>query len=354
MRELTPSEHRTLLAILALPGSTERERIRWSHLPSSTYNVVKRRLYAQGWVEDRWVPQPGPLGFSEVELRLERPFAAERGSLERVQSSDLSRVLLWSGVHGVLSVAFREDAGDAPGGHLGQGRDFVVRARPREGSVPVYFDYSGLWARFAGETIPPEYPRGLDLRPAPAPDRERAAARRAVGGLGPPDAEETSHRWTNLLRLPRSQRRAVVGGLVSARSLPNLARLPPWEGRRLGEVLLVVGRARDRSAPSRLLNALTKDRGVFPFLFAEGHGSVLLAGIGQTSARDPGRVPVRSARGSVLSTINAHLDQVEVLIEPVEGLRAVVDHRYASLFAGDLPFPPVGRGETTTKAAPHR
>lgn len=342
MRELTDAEYRTLLSMLALPEATERDRIRSSGLPSSTYNVVKRRLYGQGWATDRWVPQPGPIGCSSVEVRLDRPFASERLRMEEGFRGEKSCVLLWSGVHCLLSVHFWRS--EPPREEVRPGRGaaeapatFRLAASTRGGSIPVYFDYSGLWARYGGERTPAAYPRGLDLASPPAPPRERRAAELSVLSGPRPDAEETSDRWTSLLRLPRSQRRAVEEGLVRARCVPNFAALPAMDGRRIGEVVIVLGQlGPSRGSPS-LFNALTKDCGVFPFLFIEGGGKVLFAGAGQTSAREPGRVPLRSSRRSVLATVNEHLDRVEFLVEPVESLQEIVAHRYAGLFPSGSP-----------------
>ena len=73
----------------------------------------------------------------------------------------------------------------------------------------------------------------------------------------------------------------------------------------------------------------------FPFLFAEAEGRVLLAGLGQTRASEPGRVPIASADRSIMSVINEHLEPADVLIEPVEAIEETVSHRYPH----DLPGP---------------
>ncbi len=332
MRELTDAEYRTLLAVLSYPEETEQSRLRRSGLPSSTYHVAKRRLYELGWASDRWVPQPGPLGLRGVEITLSRPFSGDRGPLEARLQEDATCVLLWSGVHCVLSVRFLRSEG-APTGKR------AVRPMPAElarlevlredptAMLPVYFDFAGLWAHFGAEAPPEGYPRGLDLRSPAVSAQERHAALQALLRGNEPEAHWTAHRWTSLLRLPRSQRRAVQRGTISAWTFPQLSEIPPMEGRRIGEVIFVVG-STHKGGPTDLLNALTKECGVFPFLFVSAGGRTLVGGVGQTSGRSPGRVTLRSARRPVLGVVHQHLEQVEILIEPVESLRAIVPHRY--------------------------
>ena len=332
MRELTDAEYRTLLAVLSYPEENEQSRIRRSGLPSSTYHVAKRRLYELGWASDRWVPQPGPLGLGGVEIVLSRPFSGDRGPLEAKLQEDPTCVLLWSGVHCMLSVRFLRSE-SAPSGKRAARRApselarlEVLRDDPMA-MLPVYFDYAGLWAHFGSEAPPKGYPRGLDLRSPAVPAQERRAALHALRRGNEPEAPWTARRWTSLLRLPRSQRRAVQRGTIAAWTFPQLSQIPPMDGRRIGEVIFVVG-SHLKGGPTDLLNALTKDCRAFPFLFASAGGRTLLGGVGQTSATSPGRVTLRSARRPVLGVVHQHLEQVEVLIEPVESLRAVVSHRY--------------------------
>lgn len=316
-----------MLAILTNPRATERERILRSGLPSSTYNVARRRVYAQGWLRDLLVPNPGPCGFAGVELRLARPSRSVREEFLRSWADDPECVLLWAGLHaalgifmrsGPLGVAERADSDGVPGG--------TVQIGSGHGSLPVYFDYSGLWARFGGAPAPDGYPAGLDAESRPATRRALASAT-GLMRTGPADSTDRP-RWTNLLRLPRSPRRALEERTVQSRTVLDVFHLPAFRDRRLGEVVLIEGRLRPDATDPRLLNSLTQDCGVFPFLLAASEDRLIMAGVGQTSATGPGRIPVPSARRSVMGTLTDAMDPAEVLIEPVEAIEEIVPHRY--------------------------
>jgi hypothetical protein len=339
VRELTSAEYRTILAILGHPSATETERIRSSQLPSSTYNVVRRRVFDAGWLADVMVPNPGACGFGAVELSLARPALSHRDELVRSWSSDAECVLLWTGLHAVLGIFFRARAPDRSSETATRDGTFRVVARRSGGSVPVYFDYSGLWARFGGEPPRPGYPAGLDAAAATADHRALAAATTLFRPGRTADAG--APRWTSMFRLTRSPRRALEEGLAQTRTVLRPWALPPYDGRRVGELLLIEGRLRAGTTATRLLGWLTGECAVFPFLLAEGDGRVLIAGLGQTSATALGRVPVPSARRPVMSALTDHLDPVDLLIEPVESVQEQVGHRYP----GRLPGlgPPVGR-----------
>ncbi|HUI38286.1 MAG TPA: hypothetical protein VLY85_01505 [Thermoplasmata archaeon] len=329
MRELTVAEYRTILSILAHPTASERDRIRLSRLPSSTYNVVRKRVFDEGWLSDSLVPNPGPCGFSGVELLLSRPSLSSRELLVQSWGGDPECVLLWAGVHAVFGIFFRgrtRAPARGPGSEGPEAAVFRVFVGRRGGVIPAYFDYSGLWARFGRQPPPPSYPSGLDPESDPAERRGLAAAQvlvRAGAGAAP-----VTPRWINLLRLPRSPRRALERGIVQSRTILNLFHLPPFEGRRIGELVLIQGRLRDGSTAHGPLGALVSQCAVYPFLVAEAEGNLLLAGVGQTRSVGPGRVLVPAARRPVLKTLGEHLDPANVLIEPVEAVEEPIGHRY--------------------------
>ncbi|MCI4367304.1 MAG: hypothetical protein L3K08_06095, partial [Thermoplasmata archaeon] len=122
------------------------------------------------------------------------------------------------------------------------------------------------------------------------------------------------------------------------------ARVPPYDGRRLGEVIFVHGVLRPGRSASGLLEVLTTRCGVYPFLLAESEGKLLLAGVGQTLVEGHGRLPAPSARAPVTPVLSEHLDHAEIFMEPGESLRKVVDHRYGGRgeSADPGPLPPKG------------
>ncbi len=291
--------------------------------------MVRRRAYEQGWLSDILVPNPGPCGFAGVELRLTRPPSSVREGRLRDWSNDSQCVLLWAGLHALFGIFFLSAPRPPPSQSSAPeatSPEFRVRVEPQAGSIPAYFDYSGLWARFGGQPPPPAYPAGLDTSSDPPLHRALAAASKLLRSGEARSPEQP--RWTNLFRFPRSPRRALEEGAVQPRTILNIARLPPYEGRRIGEFILIQGRLRAGATVRRLLNFLTAECGVYPFLMAESGGQLILAGVGQMRSEGPGRVPVPSARRPVLAAVTDEVDPADVLIEPVEAVEERVRHRY--------------------------
>ncbi|MCI4330586.1 MAG: hypothetical protein L3K19_01905 [Thermoplasmata archaeon] len=335
MRELSPAEFRAALAILANPGTTERERIRSSGLASSTYNVARRRIYAEGWLYDTIVPDPGPCGFAAIEFLLARPTLAQRSVQSERWSSDPECVLLWAGVHVLFGIFFRQtEAGPRPvqdplAGDERAAQLLVVRG---SGSVPVFYDYSGLWARFGGAEPPAGYPRGLRTSSETAARRSLLLAQ---GRIRTDRQRTASHALSaESVHEHHDPRAEDLAAVIQPRSMLSLARVPPFGRRRIAEVIFVRGSLRASARPSQLLNELTADCQVYPFLFAEASGKVLFAGLGQTDSERPGRVPVPSAARPVMSVLSRYLDPADVLIEPVEAIEERVAHRYPERFPG--------------------
>ena len=105
---------RTVLAVLAHPSATERQRIRWSGIPSSTYNTVRRRIFAEGWLAEVLVPNPGSCGFRvESSSSWSVPSISVRSDLAEHWQTDRECVLLWAGIHAVFGIFFRH-AGPHP------------------------------------------------------------------------------------------------------------------------------------------------------------------------------------------------------------------------------------------------
>lgn len=324
MRELTPAEYQVALAMFALPGASERDRIRRAGLPSSTYQVARRRILGEGWLREVVLPNPGPCGFS-VEFRLARPTLAERSRIEIEWASDTGGVLLWIGLHVAFGVFFHAESSpsasprDAPPA-------FVVRVGRRSGSVPSYFDYSGLWARFGGGARPEGYPEGLGTRATTSDARTLAAAERFLAGSS--NVREEPTEFARLVGRGTEGRGTDTASVLQTRTVFAPAPIPALQGRRITEVLFVRGSLRPGVSGAHLLSRLTSECRVFPFLFAEGEGSVIFAGMGQTDARQPGRTVVRSAAASVSFVVGEALDPAEALIEPIDALSERIGHRY--------------------------
>lgn len=331
MRELTEAEYRVIAAILSHPTTPDLQRMRDAQLPSSTFNVARRRIFEGGGLRDILVPNPGPCGFAAVEFVVARPSTSTRPELLRGWAGSPDCVVLWAGMHALFGVFFREDPPPAPvPGTREEG--FRLTVRREEGSVPVYFDFAGLWARFGGERVPASYPAALETG-------GDVADRRSLGGLsrlleaGGPGADVPGG-WTSVARMPRAERGLLDDRILLARTVLRPARMPPMEGRRLGEYVFVHGRFRPGGGTPKLLERLTGECRSFPFLLAEADGRVLLGAIGQLSSTRPGRVPVPAAERPVLAVLREQLDPFEVLVEPVEAVEEFVAHRYRVPGAG--------------------
>ncbi|MCI4317079.1 MAG: hypothetical protein L3J96_00940 [Thermoplasmata archaeon] len=326
---MTMAEYRTVLAVLAHPSATERQRIRWSGIPSSTYNTVRRRIFAEGWLAEVLVPNPGSCGFGSVEFLLVRPSISVRSDLAEHWQTDRECVLLWAGIHAVFGIFFRHAGPHPPpetGRTEGDENPFRVVVDRQGGTIPIYFDYSGLWARLGHQPRPPEYPRGIDPSSDSAGARSLSTARRMLDARV--SASGKAGWGRRLVGSPRQESAVLEENIVQRRVVFDQAKIPPFDGRRIGEVIFIQGSLRGSRPAAKLLGLLMTQCGVDPFLVAEANGDVLIVGLGQTSARDSGRVPVASIVRPVMSVILEHLEPANVLIEPVEGIAELVSHRY--------------------------
>ncbi len=315
MRTLTDSEARVISVLLAAQPDRERERLRVVNVPRSTYHAVRRRAYQEGWLRDRYVPHPVPLGRPVVSFVLLRPYADRFAEAVQLVSTDPRTVVLWTGAQVALAVLFH-----AKETELARLTDGLVRHRlmPQPTSVtvrvdgpavPVYFDFEGLWCNVAGLPGTIAYPHGLGggMDGAPASD---------------PSIPLTSHQWWavgELLRrpfvaaeqgrgahligplgLPFSQRRLLQRGWVVHRSILDPSRLPPFQGRAADQVVLISGTPRAGARPEELFATLSRESRVFPFLFAVGPERWLLGAMGGSA---PLPEEIRAVRRPVLPTL---------------------------------------------------
>ncbi|MCI4373852.1 MAG: hypothetical protein L3K02_09480, partial [Thermoplasmata archaeon] len=246
MRALTDSEARVIAVLLAARPDRERERLRQVKVPRSTYHAVRRRAFEELWLRDRYVPHPSPLGFPFVTFLLGRPFADRFEEFNAAAAADSGNVFLWTGAQVALAIFFHRKPED--------GRRWAARVVEQKlgaaptvvtvgadgPTVPVYFDFEGLWCHLAGIAGTLAYPHGL-------------------GGARPSDDKEgevpllTSHRaWAigELLRrpftgegegkgphlvgpfgLPYAQRRMLARGWVDHRTFLDPAPLPAYQGK---------------------------------------------------------------------------------------------------------------------------
>ena len=335
---------------LALPGAAERARLDGSGLASSTYHAARRRAYDERWVRDRYVPDPVAIGRPVITFLLGRPYAEELAAVGRRWAATDGAAVVWTGTPMALGIFFHPNAAIA---HRAIDRlRAVLPIRDAaswsvdlsQGRVPVYFDFEGAWARFAGVTTPGSYPFGLgygagasleDAAPRrPLPDRLRSHALAMLEGpFGTPEGGLT--RWFAAAGLDRRERELLEAGYLQPRSFLEPAMVPDYRGRRMDQILLVTGEMRDRTDPTVLLSELRTSFHTSPFLFVHDGPRVLLGLLGHAGPPAPSAPTSDSPSapvGTLLrETVGRWLCRVDLFREEAHALRAVLDHRYGPL-----------------------
>ena len=265
MHELTASEAATILSILSKEGGKENSDIGPSGIPTSTFYATRRKIYADGWLSDRYVPQPWAIGVRAIDCVLMRPVRAERIRVEWELGSSAENVVLWSGLNILLGVFFR---------HNGEARKIengtTVSITADSGSVPVYFDYSRSWSRFIQVERETGYPRSFgDVLPRPERPVPSAVPGLILqdqngGGQIPP-----AHRWHSSAGLSRIDQRLLERGIIRSRTFLNPDAVPPYDGRALGESVFLTGELRDGVSSRDVLSALDGQCRVSPILLAD-------------------------------------------------------------------------------------
>lgn len=346
MRALTDSEARVIAVLLAARPDRERERLRQVEIPRSTYHAVRRRAYEEGWLRDRYIPHPVPLGRPYVTFLLARPYADRLTEFTREVTADDGNVVLWLGAQLAVGVFFHRKPTDGPrvGARIEKDRSaappLTITVSVDGPSVPVYFDFEGLWCHLAGLEGTLAYPHGLGGSAGATAEEEAtdptplsSHQQWAIGELlRRPFAAAEQGRGGHLVGpfgLPFSQRRMLAKGWITHRALLEPARLPPYQGRSADQVVLLSGTPKPGARPEELFSTLTRDCRVFPFLFVVGADRWLLGALGgggPSTGPDP-------ERRAVLPTLRAALEGIEILQESATNFTSPVDHRYERLLA---------------------
>jgi hypothetical protein len=327
MYQLTAAEAATVLAVLSRGTGAPSSEVDAPGVAPSTFYAVRRKIYDAGWVTDRYVPQPWPLGVTAVDCLLMRPRPSERPRLEAAWASTPENVVLWSGSNVLFGLFFRQD-GRAPQDVDGR----AVSVTAEKGSVPVYFDYSRPWSRFVRVERETGYPRPLGQARTPDPPNASAALSELIDqdhevGAG----SSKGHAWHSPSKLPRNLARLTERGLVESRTLLNVDTLPPYDDRTLGEFVFLVGELRAGNSPADVLGALNNECRVSPLFMAEDGTRVMMIALGQLDANASSRTRLPRAAQNVAETLESVLEDSELTIERTDGLRRIVDHRYDRL-----------------------
>lgn len=348
MRALTDAEARVIATLLAARPDRERERLRQARIPRSTYYSVRRRAYAEGWLHDRYVPDPPRIGFAYATFLVARPYLDRYSDfLGARPSGPVAEVLLWASPQISLAVFFHAAPRAGAQEVARWERDRLLASATHvtvplaAPSVPVYFDFEGMWDHLAGLEGTSSYPHGL------------GGARPDDGRLAPPEGGLTPHtRWAlghllgrpiaaaqrgedghmlGAFGLPYSERRLFSNGWVTHRVFLEPSRLPPYMGRAADRVHFISGTPRTGARPERLFEALTSKCRVFPFLYVVGEARWLVGALGgSSSASGPGS-GTQGPR-SVLATLREAMENIEIVHDASESFSMAIDHRYDLLF----------------------
>jgi hypothetical protein len=199
-------------------------------------------------------------------------------------------------------------------------------------SIPVFFDYEGLWSHLSGVEGTVAYPRGLGGSPVvdeavALTSHQSWAARELLHrpfGMG---SVGRSGHLVGPLGLPFSQQKMVAQGTISHRIFLDPGRIPPFRGHAADQIVLVTGSWRSGARPETLFRALTLECRVFPFLYVVGSGRAVIGALG----RSGGSAPSPEARRPVLATLQESLQGIEIHQVAAASARTVVDHRYDRL-----------------------
>lgn len=337
MRSLSPTEAKVIQDLLANLPVSERQRVKSAGVPRTTYQAIRRRAYALGWVRDRYVPSPSLVGNGKILCLLAQPYAEHwRDAIARLRNQPGTVVLLAS-PETLFAVTFvdKESTGLATGtaeSTFHRYWQIEAAAGPVDSynQVQAYFDFEGVWSTLALRSNPVAYPRGLPgsrgsqaFRDGPSP-----GARRALGTLlsrpfaAHPTASGSSSLSSN--RFSRLERRILRQGSVTRIVIPDFNTLPAIAGTKPLGFAFVTGEIHSGDART-LFVCLNRDARVSPFLFCYDSTRVTFAALTPV----PNSVP--RERGSVFATLRRFLRHIEVVREPVVSLIPVIDHRYDRL-----------------------
>jgi hypothetical protein len=344
-RTLTDAEAQVIGALLASTRVTERGRLQRAKVPRSTYHAARRRAYSEGWLRDRYIPNPVQYGLPYAAFTLARPFADRLGPFLKDRIEDPGTVFVACSAQLTLTIGWyptRKEAmiaaERAAHGEFA-GWSFPLVADLAVPSVPVYFDFEGTFAHLGGDGAPEGYPQGLGgTPPTPTKSAGSATERRSSWGVStlvhrPFETAEAGRppHLVGPLGLPWGQQRLLNSGWVRHRVLLDPGKLPPFHARSADLEVYVVGSLRTGARAEELFMALTRECRVFPFLFAVSEGRLALGALGQApggAGPEPGSLP----RRSVLQTVRERVEGIEILEQPSSSFETRLDHRYDRLF----------------------
>jgi hypothetical protein len=336
VESLTKAETTVLLSLLGAGwNETERSRIRASRIPRSTYQEAKRRLYQEGYLTNRFIPDPHALGMQGFRFLVARPFVDAMAPLARTLAEDPRTVTLWVGTTALFAVQLvpragraRPETADLASATPGVVVDLRVVYRPD--LIPVFFDMEGLWSRVAGVAGPRAYPRGVPCpngsdgeTHVPLSPRNAVALRELLARPFDPALESRNVARVAAPFLPRSQRHVLAQGWAAWRILLSFAKRLAYGERELRQLILVSGSLKPGIQQSDVTISLARRTGSAPFLVAGDGAQVLLGAVGGLGARS-----ASTPSGSVLGTLQATLSNLQIIREELSTLETRLDLRF--------------------------
>lgn len=349
VRNVSSAEAAVVRSLLSAERTSLRERARRSSIPPRTFTDVQGRVYGEGWLEDRYIPDLEFVRRPFVTFILAEPYIERAAAVAESWQTDPSVVLLLRSPESFFAVV----CGSDPKGHFPGTKDVTDAVAMRRSvsltvdsrgpGIPVYFDFEAAWDRLAGLRGTYGYPHGWRCRSAPSENEGEVH-----GEASDPAPLSASQRsvLASLLRrpfesaegdrgagrsspffLPRSQLRLLSKGLASYRVFLHPQRIPPFDGHQVERLVYVAGTLRQGEDAQTLLRALVQGSRVTPFLYAYSSSRVVFGALSPVSASRVG------PRDSVSATLEAYLSDIEVQRQSLNALSTVVDHRYDRLLA---------------------
>jgi hypothetical protein len=333
---LTKAETTVLLSLLGAQwDETERTRIRASRIPRSTYQEAKRRLYREGYLTNRFVPDPHALGMDGFRFLVARPFVDAKGPVTRAFAEDPRTVTLWEGQSAIFVVQLVRRTARTPAKSERtepeiEGTVVSLTAAHHPDLVPVFFDMEGAWSRVAGSAGPRSYPRGVPCAAGtqggvhgPLTPRNAVALRELLARPFDPNLEARNSALVAAPFLPRTQRHLLAQGWAEWRVLLNFSKRLAYDERELRQLILVSGRLRAGVQLPYVTISLARRTGSAPFLAASDGTSVILGALGGVGARTRSAPPT-----SVLGTLQAMLTDLQIVREDLSTLETHLNLRF--------------------------
>ena len=165
-RDLTEPESRVILSLLAASPENERKRIYVSGLSQRTYEVARSRVLAEGWVYERYIPDPMAWGVSYLTILAATLTPPDREACRNVLERSQSTVHLWTSDSFLFAVLLGDLSRDPEvdmvlKSHAGPAHAQRLTIDLSQECLPVFFDFEGVWARLIGTPGPRFYPRSV-------------------------------------------------------------------------------------------------------------------------------------------------------------------------------------------------